>query len=113
MDDCTQCPLTSKEQQDAVIEATIKAAYLDPQAPTSLRAIASMLPPWIRADHKRVGRRLQSMISTGAVPQLKSAFGMDGKFRRARKIAAARIPDDFTPSLQLFCGDALHHLQEL
>lgn len=113
MDECTHCPLTNKEQQDAVIEATIKAAYLDPQAPTSLRAIVSMLPPWIKADHKRVGRRLQSLISTGAIPQLKSAFGLDGKFRRKRRIPVAAVPDDFSPQIQWYCGDALHHLRQL
>ena len=51
------CPLTDKSQQDAVIDAAIKSAYLDPDSPTSLRAIADMLPDWIKADHKRVGRR--------------------------------------------------------
>jgi len=70
MDDhCNECPITSKEQQDAVIEATIKAAYLDLHAPTSLRAIAGSLPPWIKADHKRVGRHLKAMIATGTLPQ--------------------------------------------
>jgi len=40
------CPVTDKAQQDAIIDAAIKAAYLDPRSPTSLRAIAEMLPGW-------------------------------------------------------------------
>lgn len=56
-DECQSCPLTSKEGQDAVIDATIQATYLDPRSPNSLRAIDSMLLAWIKADYKRVGRR--------------------------------------------------------
>jgi hypothetical protein len=48
--ECLTCPVTDKAQQDAVIDATIKAAYLDPTAPTSLRVIAETLPGWIKAD---------------------------------------------------------------
>jgi serine/threonine protein phosphatase 1 len=43
MDCLDTCPVTDKAQQDAVIDATIRAAYLDPRSPTSLRAIAEML----------------------------------------------------------------------
>ncbi len=110
---CFTCPITSKEQQDAVIDATIRAAYLDPQAPTSLRAIASMLPQWLKADHKRVGRRLTALVSTGAVPQLKSTQGRDGKFRRRRQLSKAAIPHDFTPKIDFICGDALSELRHL
>jgi hypothetical protein len=46
--DCLEAPVTDKAQQDAVIDASIKAAYLDPRSPTSLRAIAEMLPGWLK-----------------------------------------------------------------
>lgn len=108
---CFTCPITSKEQQDAVIDATIRAAYLDPQAPTSLRAIASMLPQWLKADHKRVGRRLSTLVSTGALPQLSKTQGKDGKYRRPRQLPKADIPDDFTPQIKFICGEALSELR--
>jgi hypothetical protein len=31
---------------DSVIDPAIEAAYLDPTSPTSLRAIAEILPAW-------------------------------------------------------------------
>ncbi|QDU25878.1 Modification methylase DpnIIB [Anatilimnocola aggregata] len=110
---CEECPLTSKDQQDAVIDATIRAAYLDPHSPTSHRAIASMLPAWIKADHKRVGRRVGELISTGALPQLNRRVGLDGKLRQGRKIPRADVADDFQPQVTLLCGDAEQQLRKL
>ncbi len=110
---CNECPLTSKDQQDAVIDAAIRAAYLDPHSPTSHRAIASMLPGWIKADHKRVGRRVQELVSTGALPQLSRRVGLDGKLRQGRQIPKADVPDDFQPQVSLHCGDAEQQLRKL
>jgi hypothetical protein len=103
--DCVICPVTDKAQQDAVIDASIKAAYLDPTAPTSLRTIAEMLPAWIKADHKRVGRRLERLEATGALPQLERTLGLDGKQRRFRRMYPLAIPEDFTPRCQLIAGE--------
>ncbi len=107
------CPVTDKAQQDAVIDATIKAAYLDPRSPTSLRAIAEMLPGWLKADHKRVGRRLEQLAATGAVPQLEKTVGKDGKRRRFRRMYPVAVPEDFTPQVRLIAGDALTELRRL
>jgi DNA modification methylase len=112
-DRCNDCPITSKEQQDAVIDAAIRAAYVDPRSPNSYRAIASMLPKWLRADHKRVGRRVQALISTGALPQLSRKTGKDGRARLGRKVPAADVPDDFAPQVTLLCGDAVHELHRI
>ncbi len=107
------CPVTDRAQQDAVIDAAIKAAYLDPRAPTSLRAIADMLPGWIKADHKRVGRRLEKLSATGALPQLEKTVGKDGRRRRFLRMHAIAVPDDFTPQVKLITGDAFTELQRL
>ena len=107
------CPVTDKAQQDAVIDAAIKAAYLDPTSPTSLRAIAEMLPGWIKADHKRVGRRLEQLAATGALPQLEKTVGRDGKRRRFRRMYPVAVPEDFTPQVKLIAGDALAELRRL
>lgn len=65
-----------------MIDSAIIAAYSDPSSPDSLRAIADSLPAWIKADHKRVGRRLQQLRATGALPQLPAkTTGRDGKSR--------------------------------
>ena len=72
-----------------------------------------MLPQWLKADHKRVGRRLKTLVSTGAVPQLKRTQGKDGKFRRQRQLSKAEIPGDFTPQIEFICGDALSELRRL
>jgi DNA modification methylase len=112
--DCLEaCPVTDKAQQDAIIDAAIKAAYLDPTAPTSLRAIAEMLPGWIKADHKRVGRRLEKLTATGALPQLEKTIGKDGRRRRFRRMYAVAVPEDFTPQVKLIAGDALTQLRLL
>jgi DNA modification methylase len=113
MDCLDTCPVTDKAQQDAVIDATIKAAYLDPRSPTSLRAIAEMLPGWLKADHKRVGRRLEQLTATGAVPQLDNILGKDGRRRRFRRMYAVTVPEDFTPQVKLIAGDALTQLRRL
>ena len=111
--ECLTCPVTDKAQQDAVIDAAIKSAYLDPTAPTSLRAIAEMLPAWIKADHKRVGRRLEVLTTTGALPQLERTVGLDGRCRRFRRMHPLVVPDDFTPQVKLIAGDALSELRHL
>jgi hypothetical protein len=113
MDCLATCPVTDKAQQDAVIDAAIKAAYLDPQSPTSLRAIAQMLPGWIKADHKRVGRRLANLMATGAVPQLPKTVGRDGKRRHFWRMHPVVIPDGFTPQVKLIAGEALSELRRL
>jgi len=107
------CPVTDKAQQDAIIDAAIKAAYLDPRSPTSLRAIAEMLPGWIKADHKRMGRRLERLTATGALPQLPKTLGRDGKRRRFRRMYPVTVPEDFTPQVKLIAGDALTELRRL
>ena len=96
-----------------MIDATIKAAYLDPRSPTSLRAIADMLPGWLKADHKRVGRRLEQLAATGALPQLEKTVGKDGKRRRFRRMYPVTVPEDFTPQVRLIAGDALTELRRL
>jgi hypothetical protein len=96
-----------------VIDATIKAAYLDPAAPSSLRAIAEMLPGWIKADHKRVGRRLERLKATGALPQLEKTLGRDGRRRRFCRMHQISLPDDFMPQVKLIAGDALTAMQGL
>jgi hypothetical protein len=113
MDCLESCPVTDKAQQDAIIDAAIKAAYLDPWSPTSLRAIAEMLPGWIKADHKRVGRRLERLTATGALPQLDKTLGRDGRRRRFRRMYPVSIPEDFTPQVKLIAGDALTELRRL
>jgi hypothetical protein len=65
--------------------------------PSSLRAIAEMLPGWIKADHKRVGRRLERLTATGTLPQLDKTLGRDGRRRRFRRMYPVFIPEDFTP----------------
>jgi len=75
MDCLDTCPVTDKAQQDALIDAAIRASYLSPGTARSLRAIAASLPNWLKADHKRVGRRLEALAATGAVPRLVRTVG--------------------------------------
>jgi len=113
MDCLPNCPITDKAQQDALIDAAIRASFLSPGTARSLRSIAASLPSWLKADHKRVGRRLEKLLSTGAVPQPSRSIGVDGKARQFRRLRIANVPDDFTPDVRLLCGSAAEELERL
>jgi len=113
MDCLESCPLTDKAQQDALIDAAIRASFLSPGTARSVRAIAASLPAWLKADHKRVGRRLEKLVATGAVPQTTGAIGQDGRARQLGRLGVAEVPDDFTPEVRLLCGAAAEQLQRL
>lgn len=110
MDCLPNCPVGDKDQQDALIDASIKSSFLEPGTARSLRQIAASLPAWLKADHKRVGRRLDHLISTGALPQPSRTIGADGKARRFRGSRPAKIPEDFFPQVNLFCGSATEEI---
>jgi len=107
------CPVTDKAQQDALIDAAIRASFLSPGTARSLRAIAASLPAWLKADHKRVGRRLEALVASGAVPQPTRIIGSDGRERQFRRRRVANVPDDFTPEVRLLCGNAAEELERL
>ena len=112
--DCLpNCPINDKGQQDALIDAAIRASFLSPGTARSLRAIAASLPTWLKADHKRIGRRLEALVATGAVPQPDRSIGADGKVRQFRRRRVANVPEDFTPQVRLLCGNAAEELQRL
>ncbi len=106
----------SRDEENQVIDAQIVRHWTDAELPTSQRGIAAALPKFLSADHKRVGRRLKELQSSGALPHLERTTGLDGRQRRTKKPDFAKpvqLPAEWKERYELISGEAQSSLSKL